>query len=116
MRALAAVVQPSAAADSQKPRFCLPLNSFEASKSFARMIRFSQPIPNVSSADVERIVLRDFGPNARNEASAIIARYGAESWHQSQPRVHLAILKLAQGQLGQLQMFVRSAIEDPRDV
>jgi hypothetical protein len=80
------------------------------------MIRFSQSVPNVSPLDVDRVMLRDFDTSARAEASAILAVYGTESWHQAQPRVRMAILKLAQSKLGKLRALVESACADPRNV
>lgn len=80
------------------------------------MIRISQPVPKISSEDVERVLLREFAPDVRSDAAAALARYGIEPWQQSGPRVHMAILKLAQGQLGRLQACVEAACADPRDV
>ena len=43
-------------------------------------------------------------------------RYGTESYHKEQSRVHLAILKLSNGQLDRLEYFVETARSDYRDV
>ena len=75
-----------------------------------------QPVPQVTDQEVERLILREFGSERAQQASAILHRYGTESWHREIPRVRLAILKLAGGTLEVLQKQTDVAREDHRDV
>ena len=75
-----------------------------------------QPVPQVSDADVERVVNRDFPGEDTAAAREMLASYGKESWHREVPRVRLAILKLAEGSLQKLGGAVKMASRDYRDV
>jgi hypothetical protein len=75
-----------------------------------------QPTPNVNETDVERIVRRDFSSQAVERAKAILNQFGGEIWHREKPRVRLACLKLAAGDLGKLQREIDTAKLDYRDV
>jgi hypothetical protein len=72
-----------------------------------------QPIPSVSRADVERVVRRDFPADRATEVLALLGEYGTEA---SDARVHLAILKLAAGNIESLRTHVGDARFDCRDV
>ena len=75
-----------------------------------------QPTPNVSEADVERIVRRDF-PSADHAAVlAILSEYGTDDWEPERDRVRLATLKLANGSLDELRDHIATAKQDYRDV
>lgn len=76
----------------------------------------SQPTPTVSSADVERIVRRDFPADRSAEVLAMLAEYGTERWHREPDRVRLAALKLAVGRIEQLRHEIEGAKCDYRDV
>ncbi len=76
----------------------------------------NQPVPNVSDADVERIVRRDFPAGAVAEVLATLAAYGPKTWHREVARVRLAILKLAGGDLARLHRALATADTDFRDV
>ena len=65
-----------------------------------------QPVPNVTEADVERVVRREFRVSDVPTASAIL---NASGHH---PRIRLAVLKLARGDIEALQ---RHLLYDPRD-
>lgn len=52
----------------------------------------------------------------RDEAIRMLTRYGTESWEREVERVHLAILKLAEGRLETLPECVEAAKRDYRDV
>ena len=79
--------------------------------------RMEQPIPEVTDKDVERIILRDFGKTHASKALAILQEYGKQEWNRpGSPRVRLAILKLANGNLNQLEIHTKVAIQDFRDV
>ena len=69
-----------------------------------------QPVPDVTEEDVTRVVIRDFGESHIATITSILAEYG------SSPRVRLAILKLSNGDIGQLKEATKTAIEDYRDV
>jgi len=47
---------------------------------------------------------------------AILNKYGTESYHKEQTRIHLAILKLSGGQLDKLETYLETARTDYRDV
>ena len=74
-----------------------------------------QRTPDVTGADVERIVLRDF-PSGSLRALEILNQYGAEEWHREPDRVRLAALKLAAGSIDALRSAVETAKRDYRDV
>lgn len=73
-----------------------------------------QRVPDVSPADVERIVARDFPPERRAAAAAILAGYASENGRPS--RVQLAALKLSSGNLDSLREWIEQANLDFRDV
>lgn len=72
----------------------------------------TQPI----SANVERVVRRDFPPDRVPEVLAILNEYGTESWHYEVDRVRLAALKIAAGSLEELRIQIKIAKTDYRDV
>jgi hypothetical protein len=69
-----------------------------------------QPVPQVSPEDVLRIVRRDFAPHEISEVSAMLDEVGDE------PRIQLAILKLASGNKKRVREVVEDAKLDFRDV
>lgn len=73
----------------------------------------SQPIPQVSLADVERIVRRDFPEEQFDSVMALLAEYDFE---RERPRVLLAALKLANGRFNSLRRHIEVAARDYRDV
>jgi hypothetical protein len=75
-----------------------------------------QPVPKVTDEDVRRIALRDFGEKRVALALSIVEEFGKQSWNEPSPRVRLAILKLANGDLDRLLDATQTAIEDYRDV
>ncbi|GEP43514.1 hypothetical protein [Brevifollis gellanilyticus] len=75
-----------------------------------------QQTPKVTTADVTRIIIRDFGPDRSDEVTKILSAYGREDWQQETPRVYLAILKLASGDLEKLRHETKIACSDFRDV
>ena len=76
----------------------------------------SQPVPQVSADDIERIARRDFPDDRIADVMAMLAEYGTEKWHPEPARVRLAILKLANGSLEKLRSAVDRAKRDYRDV
>jgi hypothetical protein len=76
----------------------------------------TQPTPNVTSADVERVVRRDFPVERFVEVMAILKEYGTEEWQREADRVRLATLKLAAGSIERLRFEVEGAKADYRDV
>jgi len=76
----------------------------------------SQPIPNVSSTDVARVVCRDFPADIVSAVHAILDDYGQASWQREPHRVQLAALKLAAGSVERLRSEIESAKRDYRDV
>jgi len=74
-----------------------------------------QPIPEVTEEDVLRVVRRDFPANF-NSAILVLNEYGTESWQREQPRVRMAVLKVAQGDLDALKQAVNAAKRDFRDI
>jgi hypothetical protein len=71
--------------------------------------------PNVTSADVERVVRRDFPADCVPEVLAILREYGTESWQREPHRVRLAV-KLAAGNIERLRFQIETAKGDYRDV
>jgi hypothetical protein len=57
----------------------------------------TQPTPDVTSADVERVVRREFPAGQVTEVFAMLDEYGGETWQRESHRVRLAVLKLAAG-------------------
>ena len=74
----------------------------------------NQPTPQVSRADVERIVHRDFPAEAMDVLKAL-DEYGTEEYHRGKERVQLAVLKLAAGSRETLRQELENAKCDYRD-
>ena len=75
----------------------------------------SQPVPEVTRADVERVLRRDFPEDSFAAALSLLDEYHAGSGPPS-ARVQLAVLKLAEGDLAALKRFIEDAKADHRDV
>ena len=76
-----------------------------------------QPIPNVTSNNVERIVRRDYSETQFDSVMAVLKGYEASaSRRRERPRVQLAALKLANGDLKALRTHINRAVQDFRDV
>ena len=74
-----------------------------------------QRVAKVTSADVTRIVRRDFAISDQHAAFTLLDR--VRHWQgRPQPRVHAAALKVSYGDLTKLQYWVDRANLDPRDV
>ncbi|MFO0960511.1 MAG: hypothetical protein U0800_24265 [Isosphaeraceae bacterium] len=79
--------------------------------------RAGPPLPRPTQQDVERIVLRDFGRERLAEVLDVLNEYGRrEGTRPPSPRVHLAILRFAEGDLARLREFTEIACGDFRDV
>jgi len=78
--------------------------------------RFAQPVPKVTSDDVQRVVRREFPDEPFAEIVTLLNEYGVQKWQLDTPRVQLAVLKLAQGRLEKLRPLVENAKRDYRDV
>ena len=76
----------------------------------------SQPVPEVTQADIERVIGRDFATEDRAAALAALEAYGMESHEREVVRVRLAALKLAKGSIEELRRQVSWAKLDFRDV
>ncbi len=74
-----------------------------------------QPVPDVTQHDVLRIVQRDFPPEHTEEVLAKLNSYGCESFHTNPPRVRLAALKNAGGNIDRLHGEIHTACADYRD-
>jgi hypothetical protein len=75
-----------------------------------------QPTPTVTDADVERIVRRDFPTAIFDDVLAMLHEFGTEQWEREAPRVRLAALKLAAGDIKGLRYAIGLAKCDYRDV
>lgn len=62
------------------------------------------------------MIARDYARTAARDVEAILARYGAESWHRDVLRVRMACLKCANGDLALLAGCIEEANRDYRDV
>jgi hypothetical protein len=71
-----------------------------------------QPVPHVSSADLARILQREFPGEAQAEVATLLEAYDG----QEAVRVMLAILKLAGGHVSRVREYLEAAGEDYRDV
>ncbi|MES2463932.1 MAG: hypothetical protein V4671_25460 [Armatimonadota bacterium] len=76
----------------------------------------NQPTPDVSQADVDRIMRRDFPSEAIQQVLAVLAEYGKEDYHREIVRVQLAVLKLADGSIENLHQEIQGAKCDYRDI
>ena len=74
-----------------------------------------QHIPTVDRADVERIVARDFPFDLRPQVLQALSAYGSEPYPGKPHRVHLDILKLADGDLARVVQETEKACGDYRD-
>jgi hypothetical protein len=74
----------------------------------------NQPIPDVTMADLDRIVRRDFPPGVHGQVVNILIRYGRGDGGRN--RVCAAALKLADGDIQQLEHYIDAARSDYRDV
>src|SRR4051812_14193700 len=74
-----------------------------------------QPIPDVTSADVKRIVRRDYPDTAFEGVMAIVAEYRSR-WESATSRVQLSALKLANGHQESLRRWIDAAKLDHRNV
>jgi len=75
----------------------------------------TQPVPQVTTEDVERIARRDFPAEELTSLTAILSEYGTEKWHREPTRVRLAALKVANGSVTRLRACIASAKRDYRD-
>jgi hypothetical protein len=77
----------------------------------------SQRVPDVTSEDVERVVRRDFAESDYIAVMAVLKGYEeSASGRRERPRVQLAALKLANGDMAALQKHINTAVQDFRDV
>ncbi|MFO0848923.1 MAG: hypothetical protein U0871_10285 [Gemmataceae bacterium] len=76
----------------------------------------SQPVPQVSVADVDRVIGRDVLAARRGEVTDLLRQYTASDGPVPVPRVHLAILKLSGGDPAKVAEFIAAAKQDYRDV
>jgi hypothetical protein len=76
----------------------------------------SQPTPDVTAADVERIVQRDFPPEQVAAVLAALDEYGTQIGDGGVDRVRLAVLKLADRDLQKVRGWLEQAKSDYRDV
>jgi len=72
--------------------------------------------PDIDEATVQRLVERDFPSGITDRVHSILATYGIKLHHFERNRVHAALLKLANGDLLDLQRQVAVADADFRDV
>ena len=75
-----------------------------------------QPVPKITDKDVKRIALRDFGEDQLFKVLSILSKFGKQDWNEPNPRIQLAILKLASGDIIKLADATKAAIEDFRDI
>lgn len=80
--------------------------------AFGRGRPITQPVPDVTPSDVERVVRRDYPSEQFADVMTLLDECGTKEG----PRVQLAALKLAKGSVGKLQPLVESAERDYRDI
>lgn len=76
----------------------------------------TQPKPNVTRKDIERVVHRDFPASQADLVFSLLSQYGTDEWHREPERVQLAVLKLAAGNVERLRGALATACADYRDV
>jgi hypothetical protein len=76
----------------------------------------TQPVPQYTDEDLQRIVNRDYAAESRAQVMAILQSYGADMWQHESLRVRMACLKLAGGKMADLSKYVGDARADYRDV
>ena len=69
-----------------------------------------------SASDVERVASRQYAPEEYSIVNTILARYGTKSHHVEKERVRLCALKLAAGDVRELERQIGVASVDFRDV
>ena len=74
-----------------------------------------QRVPNISDADIKRIVRRDFPHLEFNEIESVLGVYKSEN-KKGRNRVLASILKLSGGNIGLLKKYVEKANDDYRDI
>lgn len=74
-----------------------------------------QPIPVVTENDVDRVVRRDFSREQFDAVIGVLGKYSRGEFHRERPRVQLAALKLANGELESLRRQIARAEQDYRD-
>ena len=75
-----------------------------------------QPTPTYEDQDLERVVFRDYGSAKLPEVKSVLELYGTEEWQREPLRVQMACLKLANGNIEELNKYVEVACQDYRDV
>jgi hypothetical protein len=80
--------------------------------AFGRGRPITQPVPDVTPSDVERVVRRDYPSEQFADVMTLLDECGTKEG----PRVQLAALKLAKGSVGKLRPLVESAERDYRDI
>jgi hypothetical protein len=73
-------------------------------------------VPQVTRADVLRVVRRDFRPEDREPVLALLDQGDVEPGHHGAARTHLAVLKLSAGSVDRVRELVSLARSDFRDV
>jgi hypothetical protein len=76
----------------------------------------NQPHPNVTNADVERVVRRDFPADSYQGVIAMLNANGEHCPNGEHCRVLLAALKLSCGDVRRLRLVLDAAKRDYRDV
>jgi hypothetical protein len=74
-----------------------------------------QPAPDVTSADIERIIRRDFPSGVHAAVRTVLEQYGSDAFEREVDRLRLVCLKLASGDLEALRLEVSRAKLDYRD-
>ena len=65
---------------------------------------------------VEKKLQQWFAPEEWPQARRLLQQYGAQDWEREADRVRLALLKLSEGNLEQLRVWLQTAQQDYRDV
>lgn len=73
-------------------------------------------VPQVDESDLQRIVARDFIPELRTKVLETLNSEGMKYWPSGIHRISLAVLKVANGNIDEVERQLRVARNDPRDV
>ena len=73
-------------------------------------------VPKIDDAIIHRLIERDFGPYLSDRVRELLSLYGPKPHHIEPHRVQAAVLRIAKGDIAELQRQLSVAVRDFRDV
>jgi len=74
-----------------------------------------QPVAKIAKADIERIILRDFSRDEKEEVYKLLNKYSGDE-NSGTYRVWASLLKLSNGKIKELENIIETAVGDYRDI